>query len=128
MPVGMRMPVGVDEQGGAAMSAGSDYIHQLLITALRDCESRNPFQDLGISERNIFDIDDPVTRGRLMTRVKDVFARFEAQSLARLASGSSAIRWAESEADGEAVLEVQYIDMESNRNQSVQVTIPGELR
>ena len=51
---GMALPVRVGLRGRCALQVGTAQTEKLLLTAMRDCDSENPFQQLGIDSSVIF--------------------------------------------------------------------------
>jgi hypothetical protein len=118
MFVGMLSPLSVNRKGGAVTVSGSDLIWQLLITALRDCTSANPFQDLGISDQLIFSIDDQQSVASLNLAIQRIFMQFEANQLARLVKGDRGIVFSKS-AEGQLDCEISYVDLETDKNETL---------
>jgi hypothetical protein len=113
MSRGLKLPVGVDATGGAAMVEGEDDNYQVIMTALSDCDNEHAFQqDVGLGADMIFDINDPITRAKILRRVKMIFDQFEAQHRFRLLTDT--IRW--SVAEGDLSLEFMYHDIESDED------------
>ena len=118
MESGIQSPLTVTAKGGASMVSGSDLIRQLLLAALRDCSSANPFQSLGISDRVVFDVADGQTLGQLKVVIQQIFVQFEAQKLARLVRGEDGVILSHNE-DGEVIAKVNYIDLETDKPDTV---------
>jgi len=113
MATGLKLPMGVDATGGAAMVEGEDNNEQIIKTALSDCDNEHAFQqDLGLGADMIFDISDPATRARILRKVKAIFDRFEAQYRFRLLTDT--IRWSVDE--GDLTLKFMYHDIESDED------------
>jgi hypothetical protein len=118
MPTGLALPVGIGSYGRAKLATGSDMMKQLLMCAIRDCSSENPFQDLGISQRFIFDINDPHAVAEVRIRIKQIFANFEAQRLARLPGGDNSLVFSQTE-EGSLDVEIKYLDMETDKPDTI---------
>jgi hypothetical protein len=118
METGLASPLAVTSKGTAVVLTGSDLIKQLLFTALRDCSSGNPFQQLGVSDENIFSISDAQSIAKLRLAVQRVFARFEVQSLARLVPGDTGLVFSKS-AEGAVDVQVKYVDLETDKPETV---------
>lgn len=108
MATGLRLPLGVDERGGAALEEGDEQLSKIISIALAPCDSANPFQDLGIDEAVIFDLASPRTQARLKSRIERVFRRLEAEKRAKLKS----LRF--EPAEGELIAKITYINLESD--------------
>ena len=111
MPKGLKIPVGVDVHGGAAMLDGDQMNTQDIKTALSDCDNENAFQqEVGLGSGMIFDVDDNTIRARIMRKVEAIFSKFEREIRFRLLRHT--IEW--TSGDGELNLEFQYLDIESD--------------
>ena len=73
---GLSLPIKVSHAGGAQKTTGSAQTRKLLLIALSDCVSRNPFQDLGLNQSVVFNINDQLLWGIIEKDIKDVFASF----------------------------------------------------
>lgn len=128
MTVGLKIPVGPDKQGRAKTVDGVEYTKQTIITSLRNCESRNPFQDLGLGNTMIFDINDETTTTRIVIRIEEIFASLEIQEIAKLGSSSTkqAIEF-ETIKEGELDVIIRYIDLEVNRPEEITLNLPSDF-
>ena len=61
---GLNVPVGTGVYGRTFLVSGSEQLRKLMSLAFRDCDSENPFQDLGLDQSIIFSINDPLTWNR----------------------------------------------------------------
>lgn len=112
MPVGLAIPVGIGVNGGVRMSMGSENDTKIIRTAMGDDTNENAFQqDIGIGVGAVFDASDGLTQAKIMSRLRSVFRRFEAQKRFRLLETS--INWRRGE-DGEMILEFNYINLEAD--------------
>ena len=119
MAKGIKLPTRV-VKGRIALLGGDDYIAQLVLTALGDGESENPFQDLGLGERMIFDINDDITQAEIKQRVEIALAPLERDRLARF----ERLRF---ESDGaQKKMFLQYKNLETDERDEVEVPIPTE--
>jgi len=115
MPKGLKIPVGVDAHGGAAMYEGDSMNTQIIKTALSDCDNENAFQQgLGLGSGMIFDVDDNTVRAKIMRRLDAIFTQFERDIRFRLMKHT--VEW--TSADGELNLEFQYLDIESDERKT----------
>lgn len=111
MPVGLAMPVGVGPNGGAKLAIGSDNDDKIIRLALLDDENENAFQQgIGLGIDMIFDINDVATKARIITKLRDIFRRFEAAKRYRLIEDTLA--WKDK--DGETVLTFKYYSLEAD--------------
>lgn len=76
MATGLRVPFGVSIDGRVALESGSRELINVLKLALSSGEDDNPFQNLGINEEMIFDINDPSSRGLLRSYVRRILSKF----------------------------------------------------
>lgn len=111
MPTGLDIPIRVGANGGAALSSGSDNDDKIVRLALGDDTNENAFQqDIGMGLGVIFDINDALTKAKVIAKLNTLFQRFELQKRYRLRSDS--IRWSSEE--GEQFLEFIYFSLESD--------------
>lgn len=82
---GIAIPFRGDSDGGVALAQGADYVNQLVLLTLKPNDSDNPFQDLDVTERAIFqNAADPEWKLETRQRVKKQMAQLERANLARL--------------------------------------------
>lgn len=113
MARGLRIPVGVNRAGGAAMVEGDAHKRQVISTALSSGESANAFQqNVNLGDDMIFGVDTPRFRAAILRRLSAIFVEFERQRLFRLMKET--IEWSRDEDEGELVLGFQYLDIESD--------------
>lgn len=111
MPRGMKLPVGVDPTGRAAMIDGEEENQKIIFSALSDCDNDNAFQqEIGIGTDMVFDVNDSRARARILSKLVDIFRRFE--KLHRFKLRTESIRWTAME--GELKLSFVYHDLESD--------------
>lgn len=111
MSKGIKIPVGVNRQGGLAYVEREDNNWKLISTSLSDCDSANAFQqDLGIGSDIIFDVSAPSVPVRIAKRVRDVFKVFEGQHKFKLLENTMKF----TQKEGELSLSLQYVDLESD--------------
>jgi len=123
MATGFRIPFVQNRgSGGINIDEGDDYIKGLLLVALHDCESTNPFQGLGIGN-HIFKLDGPTFRAVVTDRIRNVFKQFKADKLAELAPNG--LEFLDSESEGEVVLSVKYVDLETDEVNDLVTTYPS---
>ena len=88
----------------------SEQLAKIIALALSDCDSSNPFVNIGISEDNVFDMNDDSTRARVMEYVERRFDRFRREGRAKLKSVEPD---PERNEHGESVLNIVYIDLKT---------------
>ena len=115
MPTGLAIPVGVTKAGRSALASSDDNDWKILSTSLSDCDNENAFQQsVGIPANVVFDINDPKTRARVMTRLASIFREFVAQNRYKLKRET--IKWS---SQGEAMLlEFKYLNLESDEEET----------
>lgn len=113
MPMGLKIPVGVDQRGRAAVQKNeSQNSQKILELALAEGGDDNPFQDLGLEDRLIFGIKTSAFRGKALQAVKNVAAKFV--ELIRIDEGT--IQFNE-QTEGEVELTFKYIDLLTNKEE-----------
>jgi len=119
MAQGIKLPVTVVE-GRLELLSGDAYINQLVMTALMDGDSDNPFEHTGLGETMIFGINDAMTEGELKAKVKQIFENLEGDQLARLEK-------LDFEREGqEMFMYVTYTNLETGyRVEGVEVYVPA---
>jgi hypothetical protein len=112
MPRGLRVPVGADPTGGAALVESDENDQKIIGLALGSCDNENAFQqDVGLGNDMVFDINDPTLRARIYRRLISIFQDFETQKRYRLLRDT--VRWETGE-EGELVLAFKYMNLESD--------------
>jgi hypothetical protein len=77
MASGLKIPVGVDKSGGAAIESSSQReLKKLLFLALSEGGDDNPFQRLGLSSDLIFRVKDASFRSLALREIQRVLAQF----------------------------------------------------
>jgi len=104
--------------GRLKLLSGDQYVDQLVLTALGDGDSDNPFQDLGLGEFMIFGINDALGEGEIRARVRSAFTLLEADQLAQLQQVSF-----ESRAE-EKIMFLEYINLETGKRRELEVPLP----
>ena len=112
MPTGLKIPVGVNKAGGAAIESDeSEQLKKLLILALSEGGDDNPFQVLGLPADLIFSIKDTAFRGRAAQAVNRVLQKF--QETIRI-NPTKPVTFVE-DSEGEVELQFEYIDLQTNQ-------------
>lgn len=120
MPTGLRMPVGVDGTGGAALSSGDDQNNKIIKTALSDCDSENAFQDIGLGIWMIYEIDSPEVQARALNFIRRMFRQFRAEQRYKLLERT--IQFTKT-VEGELDLEFKYLDIESDQETTFKASL-----
>ena len=113
MPLGLKIPVGVDFRGRAAVETNeSKNTAKILSLAFQQGGDNNPFQQLGIDDRLIFGIKSAAFRGRAILAVRRILEKFP--ELVRV--DDSTISFDDS-VEGEFTLSFKYIDLLTNKEE-----------
>lgn len=110
--------------GRLQMLGGDDYISQLVMTMLGRSDSDNPFQDIGLGDWMIFDINDRMTEGEIRERVVAGFKSLEVDQLARLDNPQKDITFIRVDGTGELYMDLVYENMETQERVELEVAIP----
>ena len=112
MAKGLSLPVGVDSSGGARWVDGEENDRKTIMLAISDCDNWNAFQqDLGISSRVVFGLNNENIRSQIKRRIDNIFRYFE--NLDRYRLMKDTIQWTQ-ENEGELVLTFQYQNLETD--------------
>lgn len=115
MPTGLSVPVQLSPSGGFAIRTGSEHDSDIIRVALGSDENENAFQqDLALGEDSVFDINDPLMRQRVLSKLRTVFNRFTAQKRYKLLEDT--ITWNDTE-ESEQVLFFRYLNLETDQIQ-----------
>lgn len=111
MATGLKIPVGVNRSGGAAIETDSRAeLRKLLVLALSEGGDDNPFQNLGLSPNLVFQIKDAAFRSQAQREIERVIAQFP-ERVALLPDEGITF---EEEVEGEVTVNFKYIDLEFN--------------
>lgn len=123
MATGLRIPVGVDGTGGAALTSGDAQDRKIIMTALGDNESENAFQqDIGLGSFMIFDVDAPDVQAQVLRRIRRIFQEFRAQQRFKLLDDTVKFK---KEAEGELAIEFKYRNLESDEERPFRTALIG---
>ena len=123
MATGLRIPVGVDGTGGAALTTGDAQDRKIIMTALGDNENENAFQqNIGLGSFMVFDVDAPDVQSNVLRQVRRIFRVFRAKQRFKLIEGSVEFK---KEAEGELTLEFKYINLESDEERPFKTALRG---
>lgn len=76
MARGMKLPVGVDQSGGAALEDDPQHLNAILTLALQPGDDDNPFQILGLDEQIIFSVNDAGAQGVARNAIEKILRKF----------------------------------------------------
>jgi hypothetical protein len=124
MASGIALPFGT-VNGRLALITGEEQLQKIILLSLSDCDSANPFQDLGIGMRAIFAIDGPEVRSHLSEEIKKAFTRFEKAGKARLSPGYP--KFDMNSTTQELVAHVRYINMETATTSELDIVYSAML-
>lgn len=107
MPTGLKVPVRVNQSGGAAIETNeSEQLKKMLFLALSEGGDDNPFQELGIAKTLIFAINNAGFRGRAERSINAILFKFADRVAVR---PDTPLRFEET-GEGEITLTFEYID------------------
>lgn len=124
MAQGIRLPL--EAKNGRLRLLSSDaYIEQIIVTALGDNESENPFQNIGLGEFMIFGINDSYTESEIRERVEQIFESLETDQLATLDSEDKALTFKRDKGTGRLKMFLNYTNLETQEQNEIEVPIPS---
>lgn len=124
MATGLRLPVGVDGSGGAALVSADAQDAKILSMALGDDENDNAFQqNIGLGEFMIFELPGDRTNALVLQRVKAIFRDFRAAQRFKLIPESIILR--DEDEQGEFSIEFKFINLESDEEKTFSSRIIG---
>jgi len=113
MTTGLKVPLGVNPSGGAAVVEGDENDNKIISLALADDDNENAFQqDIGLGQRMVFDLNDPTIKPSILNRIVRIFDIFQAQKRYKLMPET--ILWEEISDKQELILSFRYINLESD--------------
>lgn len=120
---GLALPFAASGEGGLAVLYGDEYILQLVRTYAADCDSDNPFQDIGIGLEAVFQLSsDGAWKGQIRRKMQQMFKLYlERTNLAVLKD----VSFAKTE-DGVDTMNVVFISVESNEELAINIPITQE--
>lgn len=119
---GIALPLQV-VQGRLRLASGEDQLKKIIFLGLSDCDSMNPFQDLGIDTRVIFSINDTDSQARIRRRIQDLFAQLQAQGRAKLAPGAPTFSTDAETQD--LIADIEYVNMETTAIDELSLQYPS---
>lgn len=119
MAMGLKIPVGVDQRGRAAVEKNESVnTNKILKLAFAEGNDNNPFQQLGVDKRLIFSVKNAAFNARALRAVQVVLAKFA--ELVRLVESS--VNYDET-IEGELKLSFNYIDLQTNKEEQFIATL-----
>lgn len=120
---GLKLPVGVNASGGAALIEGDENDEKIISIALGGGENEHAWQqDSTLGEELIFDFSDPTTRAKILRRLYSIFDLFRIKK--RFMLKKETIEWEGSE-EGEVVLSFKYVNLESDEEKNFRRPLVG---
>lgn len=113
MATGLALPLRC-VNGRAVRSTGEDQLKKIIMLSIADCDSGNPYQDLGIDQALVFSLSDEQTKAYARRRIIDAFKRLEAEGRAEL-NGTPKFTTRE----GELEVQIKYLNLETNEAQDI---------
>lgn len=125
MATGLRLPVGVDGTGGAALVTTDENDSKIIRIALGDCDNEHAFQqEIGLGGGMVFDLNDPNAKARSLAKIRSIFRHF--RDLRRFKLLPDTIRW-EPTKEGELTLSFMYRSLESDEEHEFRMTLRSAL-
>lgn len=123
MAQGLKLPLAT-KNGRLIKLSGDDYIQQTIVTAFLGSDSDNPFQQIGLGEEMIFDLNDEETAGKIKAKVLLIFDGFENDQLAKLENPEQDVTFTIDGAN--QYMSISYINIETQERQEFDVPLSGE--
>lgn len=121
MGKGIATVISASKRGGFRIATSDEHIFGLFLVALGSGDSANPFQELGLGERMIFNPLDMSTFAPVQDRIRDIFDDFSNQELASLQERPDNLKIVETD-EAEAAILVYAVNLESGSSFSMSVT------
>lgn len=115
---GISLPFAADKNGRLVLSSGEVQLSKVILLNLSDCDSRNPFQDLGLGNDFIFGMNDEAIQAELRRRINLLFRRLQLKERARLLQPPVFTVLSETQ---ELDCTIVYLNMEENKEEDVTV-------
>lgn len=116
MAKGLKIPVGVDKSGGAAIEGSSSRQNKkILLLGLSEGGDNNPFQKLGIGNL-VFKIKDVATRAQIQREIEKVINQLSDRLVLH---PDEPITFNE-DVEGELEVNIKFIDIETNKVEEFQ--------
>jgi hypothetical protein len=113
--IGLKIPVGVNSSGGAALISGDINDMKIITIALGSSENENAFQqDITLGESMVFDLNDPTIRAKILRKLYRIFDNFRLKK--RFLLKKETIAWEEDPQKQELTLVFTYTNLESDED------------
>lgn len=116
MAAGLSLPIRAIN-GRAAIESGEAQLKKIIMLAIADCDSGNPYQELGIDTLIVFALDDQQVKAFARRRIVDAFKRMEAEGRAQLDGDAPTF----SSKDGELTCQIKYINLETTAAEELEL-------
>lgn len=124
MAVGLKLPVGVDGSGGAALVSADAQDAKILSMALSDDDNDNAFQqNIGLGAFMIFLQPGDRTNALVRQRIKAIFRDFRAAQRFKLVNDS--VEFKDEDEQGEFSVEFKFINLESDEEKTFSSRVVG---
>ena len=110
MANGMKMPVKASKGGGTEFLRSSRQKAKIFRLALSVGDDKNPFQNLGISEDPIFEIEDSLAVSEIRIEIERILKKFEGSI--EIKPGSE-LKFFRRDDEG-IVVQFEWIDLDTN--------------
>lgn len=107
----MRLPVGVDKSGGAALEDDPEHLNTILALALRPGDDDNPFQSLGLDAKIIMSVNDSAAQGLARNAIEKILRKFN-DRLQLDPSGPITFNRTQ---EGELECSFRYVNLDTNK-------------
>lgn len=113
--IGLKIPVGVNAHGGAALVSGDVNDMKIISISLGSSENENAFQqDITLGEAMVFDLNDPTIRAKILRKLYMIFDNFKVKKRFKL--NKNTIEWEEDPKKQELTLLFTYTNLESDED------------
>lgn len=117
---GMMVPAQPGQDGGFKLVAGDDYLFQLISVLASDCDSDNPFLNIGLGLGAVFqNLSDPGWQAQQNQKIRDVFQDLQRAQIAKLLS----VDFVPGLQPGEMTATVRYLSIETGRERELTTTL-----
>ncbi len=121
MGVGISTIWRASGRGGVQIARGKEHISGILSAALGNCDSNNPFQDLGLGEDMIFDLADPSRLNSIADSVTEIVERLQGYELMSLQIRPDNLTIRRTD-QGEYGMPVHIVDLETDDEYTMELT------
>lgn len=112
---GLSVPLTVNKGGGAKKESETSQLDKLVVLALQEGDDDNPFQDLGLSPRIIYNINDDAAKYDAKEEIERLLSSFRG----RLQLSSDGIRIQSDQntqqtQEGDSHVAFEYVNLDTN--------------